>query len=52
MRTTRLAFCGLWGGLRPHIDSAVMGKTEAHQDDVEAIGLAEQHKCGFLWKLG
>ena len=27
------------------------GRLRTTRDDVEAIGLAEHHKCGFLWKL-
>ena len=28
------------------------GRLSITRDAVVAIGLAEHHKCGFLWKLG
>ena len=27
------------------------GRLRTTRDDLMAIGLAENHKCGFLWKL-
>ena len=39
-------YCGGYWGF-----DCYKGRLRTTRDDMVAIGLAEHHKCGFLWKL-